>query len=530
MRRRRTGPRLAAGLIALLLSASGPASAEPPEPSAAAVLAQVRAATGGAAWDRVRALSAVGKKTSFGLTGPYRSTEDLVSGRFARRSDYGLLANAEGLDEAGRWRMDNSGAVHSLDSNEARTVAATEAWLAARAYLFPERGTAVLVLLAPATEGAETFDRILATPAGGRGVTLWVRRSDRRLDRATIELDSRIATIRYRDYRLVDGLALPFGIVTDNGDQQDTGSARISRYSVEGPSAAEAPRRPPAAPRDAAIRGHASVAYAPLRIDPASGFALVEARVNGGAPLTFILDTGGHDILTPPAAKGLGLPLSGSGFSSGAGAGHTPTQFTRVASLALGDAEMTDQPFVVLQLDLGQAMGADGKMTPIAGIIGLELFERFTVTLDHAGGRLALRPPAAEPLAGGAAIRFTSDMPLVEASVDGREGWFGLDTGNNAGVILFKAWVEAKGLPAWFDITVDTGGIGVGGALTFRRGHADGLTLAGATLPALPVLLADDHMGALSSRAEAGNIGENVLSRYTVTFDYAHELVRLDRP
>src|SRR5439155_16469723 len=105
---------------------------------------------------------------------------------FARRSDYGLLANAEGLDEAGRWRMDNSGAVHPLDSDEARTVAVTEAWLAARGYLFPERGTADLMLLTPATEGAATFDRVLATPRGGRGVTLWIRRSDSRLERATM--------------------------------------------------------------------------------------------------------------------------------------------------------------------------------------------------------------------------------------------------------------------------------------------------------------------------------------------------------
>jgi hypothetical protein len=521
---------IAAGLIALLLSAAPAVAQQPQASAAAAVLARLKAATGGVAWDRVAMIGATGEKTSFGLKGPYSSSEDLATGRFARRSDYGLHANAEGLDEAGRWRMDNSGAVHPLDSDEARTVAVTEAWLAARGYLFPERGRADLVLLAPATEGAETFDRILATPSGGRGVTLWIRRSDRRLARATIELDTRVATVRYRDYRSVDGLALPFDIATDNGDQQETGEARISRYSLQGPSTAEPPRRPSDAPRDAAIRGGASVAYAPLRRDPASGFALVEARINGGAPLTFILDTGGHDILTPAAARLLGLPLSGSGFSSGAGAGRTPTQFTRVASLALGDAEMTDQPVVVLQLDLGQAMGANGATTPISGVIGLELFERFTVTLDHAAGRLVLRPPSPQPLAGGAAIRFTGDMPLIEASVDGRSGWFGLDTGNTASVILYKAWVEAKGLPAWFDITVDAAGVGVGGAFTFRRGRAGGLTLAGATLPALPVLLADDHMGALSSRSEAGNIGEGVLSRYTVTFDYAHERVRLDPP
>jgi hypothetical protein len=42
------------------------------------------------------------------------------------------------------------------------------------------------------------------------------------------------------------------------------------------------------------------------------------------------------------------------------------------------------------------------------------------------------------------------------------------------------------------------------------------------------VLLAGDNMGGLSSRAEAGNIGESVLSRYRVTFDYRHERMWLD--
>ena len=202
---RRPGLELAAGVFALLLAAA-PASAQQPEASAAALLARLKAATGGERWDRATTVSAAGEKTSFGLKGAYGSAEDLATGRFARRSDYGLLANAEGLDDAGRWRRDNSGGVHPLDSDEARAVAATEAYLARRGYLFPERAGAALTLQDPATEGAETFDRIVVTPQGGRAATLWIRRSDHRLDRAVVALASRIQTVRYRDYRAADGL------------------------------------------------------------------------------------------------------------------------------------------------------------------------------------------------------------------------------------------------------------------------------------------------------------------------------------
>lgn len=520
---------LRTGALALCWAAAASAAgAQPAENAAAVLLAQMKAASGGERWDGVKTLSAVGEKTSFGLSGPYRSAEDLAAGRFARRADYGLFANGEGLDEAGRWRMDNSGWIHPLDSGEARTVAVTEAYLAARGYLFPQRAKAALVLEEPVAEDGGAFDRITATPEGGRAVTLWIARSDHRLDRATFALDSRIATIRYRDYRAVGGLRLPFDIATDNGEGE-LGETRIARYILDAASPADT-RRPEAWSADAAIVSGAPVAYAPFRRDALSGLPIVEVRIDGKGPLLFILDTGGHDSLTSAAAAMLGLPLHGAGFSLGAGEGSTPTRFTRVASVALGEAEMRQQPFMVLQLDLGQALDSVNRPTAISGVIGLQLFERFTVTLDYAAGRLSLRLPGPEAIAGGAPIRFTSDMPLVEASIDGRNGWFGLDTGNSGDMILYKAWVEANGLPSWFEVTVDSAGAGVGGALMFRKGHAGEISLAGATLPAPPILLASDHMGSLSSRAEAGNIGESVLSRYAVTFDYAHERVRLDPP
>jgi hypothetical protein len=520
---------LAAAVLALGLAASGRALAQPADASAAELLAQVKAATGGARWDEVQALSAVGEKTSFGLTGPYRSAEDLATGRFARGADYGLFRNAEGLDEGGRWRMDNSGVAHPLDSDEARTVAVTDGYLAGRGYLFPERARATLQRIDSITEDGRLFDRVLATPEGGRAVMLWIGRADHRLARASMQLGSHPETLRYGDYRPAGGLVLPFDIATDNGDQLETGEAHIARYSLEAAAPAELRRPGPGAP-DAGLGNGRDVAYAPLRMDAMSGFPLVEARINGQGPFLFILDTGGHDILTPAAAKTLGLALRGAGFSLGAGQGSTPTRYTKVAKVTLGEAEMRDQPFVVLQLDLGQAAAPGGGMAPISGIIGLELFERFTVTLDYAAGRLELRLPALEARASGAPIRFTSDMPLALASVDGRSGWFGLDTGNNTDVILFKAWVEAKGLPAWFEVSVDTSGAGVGGALSFRKGRAGVLALAGREVAGLPVLLAGDNLGGLSSKAEAGNIGESVFSRFRVTFDYAHERVSLDPP
>jgi hypothetical protein len=517
---------IVAGTLALAL-ALGTADAAPAgDASARSLLEALKAASGGAAWDRPGEILAEGRKTSFGLEGTYAASEDLASGRFARRADYGLFANAEGLDADGRWRMDNSGGVHPLDSDEAVEVARAEAFLARRGYLHPERGDADYVRLDPQTQGGTTYQRIAATPRDGRSVVLWLDDGGRRLARATIARSNRVETLTFDDYRPVGGLQLPFRISVDDGDQSETGVASIARYRMD--PAGESPARPP--PRaDATLAGRAP---AWLSLDRLSGLPLVEARIDGAAPMLFVLDTGGHDILTPDAVKTLGLHTLGQGFSLGAGAGSTPTQFAKAARLAIGGTELKDPSFIVLDLDLGQGIGPDGKAAPIAGFIGLELFERFAVTLDYARGELRLcRFETAASDQPGTPIRFADDLPLVRAAVAGQPGWFQLDTGNNTRLILFKAWVEASRLSdALGPSAAHVVGAGVGGPVIFHDGKPQTLTLAGVEVPGVEVLLAGDDMGGLSGRFEAGNIGESVLRRFNVSIDYRRERLVLAPP
>ena len=514
--------------LAAALALPAAARSAPSETSAAGpVLAAMRLAMGGGAWSTAGTLRAEGRKTSFGLDGRYEATESLRDGRFVRRADYGLMANAEGLDGAGRWRMDNSGGVHPLDSLEAQAAAVSEAFLARRGYLDPS-AAAAYAALDPSTDGGRIFDRIAATPAGGRPLVLWIDRRDHRLARAEMARSSRSERWRFADYRTVAGLALPFRIETENGDQSETGIARIARYDVLAGNVAVLPPRP-ASRADARLAGRATEVW--LGTDPVSGFALVEARIDAAPPQLFILDTGGHDILTPQAAQTLGLAMRGEGFSLGAGGGSAPTRYAKVDRLAIGGLALVDQPFLVLGLDLGQGAGPDGRRQPLAGIIGLEIFERFAADLDFPKGELRLcRFADAAELQGGGLIRFSDDVPLVLALLDRRPGWFQLDTGNNTQPILFKAWVEAAGLSGGFGLAGgEVAGSGVGGAVRFARGRAASLALAGERLEDLDILLAGENQGSLSARFEAGNLGRSVLSRFTASLDYRRERLFLAR-
>jgi len=495
----------------------------------AAELARLKAATGGAAWDTVSRISATGEKTSFGLRGTYRSVEDLTHGFFEVKCDYKIFVNEEGFDSAGRWRQDNSGQIHPLDSMEAKEVAVTEAYLAARGYLFPERVPAAISSLGSSREGAAIYLRIIATPTHGRVVTLWINASTHLLDRAVLQLSIGEKVIRYADYRRVGSLILPFSISVEHRDENETGVAVVQSYDVAAPSNQPEIVRPAPVLADFVMANNADEVRVPGYLDGASGFFIVFAKINGRGPFPFILDSGGHDILTPFAVRELGLESFGKGFSTGAGAGSTPTEFTRVNSVAIGAATIASQPFTILHIDLGAARDPAGKSQPIAGILGLELFERFVVTVDYQHGILLLRLPAGTPAKArsGIPMRFTSDMPVVEASLDGNAGWFNVDTGNNTDLIVFRTWAASNPM-ASLSKGPQMHGSSVGGAIDMRRGQARTFEIGDQKLTDLTVLLAADMEGSLSAKWEAGNIGNSVLRHFKVTFDYRSELIYLE--
>jgi hypothetical protein len=511
---------------AAAIRSGAPASAQR---DAGGVLQELRQASGGVAWDTTEAIVATGTKQSFGLSGRYSSIETLGAGFFKRSADYGLLRNAEGLDSSGRWRMENSGGLHPLDSDEARTVARTEAYLAARGYFFPDRNPVSLAAETPATKDGHEFDRIEATPAGGRMVELWIDRSDHLLRRAVIQLATVTETIEYRDYRRSGALVLPFEIVTDSGDQPETGVARINDYRVTSASAAQSLLQRPAAPTDARVRSATGRAVARFSIDKDSGFPIIWASINGGEALPFILDTGGHDIVTPVAARNLGLTIVGRGFSLGAGAGSTATQFTKVQRLSIGEADIVETPFTVLDIDLGETTDGQGRRARIAGLLGLELFERFRVLLKS-DGQAVLEDPGLSPggdYAASMPISFTRDMPLIEATLAGHQGTFAFDTGNNTGLIVSPGWAKQTGVSALFAGRPAAGGQSVGGSLSLRSGVKLPLSVGSLSIGPIDSTLSGENMGSLSSRSEAGNIGLAPFAGFDVVIDYPHGLIKL---
>lgn len=281
-------------------------------------------------------------------------------------------------------------------------------------------------------------------------------------------------------------------------------------------------KRPPRLPGDVSMRGDVRMASTPMILE--GGALLVEASINGAAPLPFILDTGGHAILTETAAKKLGIKGEGKGISTGSGPGSMSVAYARVDSLALGEADIRDQAMLIMPF--GFSFSDRGEREPIAGILGLEVFERFAVTFDYDHDRLLLAPfdrGEEPPVAMGTAVplRFTFDMPLIDGSLDGKPGVFGIDTGNSGHLLVFPQWLERNGLiDRYRKGYALAGGGGVGGPFVSRISHIESLGMGDLTVRRHVAQLTPPDAGATANVSEAGNIGQDVLSHFIVHMDY----------
>jgi predicted aspartyl protease len=511
-----------------LLPQSQPIQASSPE-AARILLEHVRSAAGGEVWNSIREIQGEGSKVSFGLTGDFHSTEQIETGFFSREAKYSLFSNAEGLDSNGRWRLDNSGQIHNLDSAEAKAVAVSEAYISARGYLFVDSSLATVRLCDMPANPESTCISVL--PKGGREMSLWINSKTYLVERIEMPLSVGSESFSFADYRRVDGIFLPFEITVNHGDESESGVARLSNYRISRADIGGLLKRPQLTTTDISIDSGSEEATVHGFLDKESGFFIIEAKVNGQGPYPFILDTGGHDILTPGMTHRLGLKAAGQGFSTGAGAGTTPTEFTTVSSLSMGGTTVIRQPFTILHIDLGTAE-EKGKRVPIAGILGLEIFERFAVTMDYKAEKVTLRPADRYLHQGrGVAVPlvFTSDMPLCEAKIDGHSGVFGIDTGNNTDVIIFHAWAVANGIGQGSS-NDEMNGSSVGGELKLGKGRIQRFTIGGFELGATDALFSSDTSGSLSARSEGGNLGNSILSRFVVTFNFRSGTMYLDQP
>ncbi len=505
-------------LLVLLGTAGAVASAR--ADSAAEVLAAARAASGGAAWDRVAIVQGVGTEAYAGLNGRWQLTEDASSGRYAQLEDFAVYKVSEGFDGRQHWRQDRSGGVHALDSAFAMRSTRTDAWLARRGYLKAD-DTAVYATPEERVEGGVRYWTVQATPADAEPAQLWFDAATHRLARVVRQMPISVLVVRLEDYREVEGVSLPHRIVITDENGESPATVTIERYALlaAGDDRLFARAQPPDDTRLAR----------PTRLRAEiDGQVVVRAMLNGKGPFGFIVDTGGHNILTPEAVRALGLKAVGRGQSGGAGEGTLPEQAVRVTDLRIGAARLKDAYFSVIPF--GWDTVERGTRPPLAGLLGLDIFERFIVRIDYRRAVLDLIPMGTPVSCAGEQlpIRFEDDSPEVEGTLDGAAGIVNIDTGNGGSTVVQGVWAARSGVADRLKRGIETVSFGSGGISRNWESEGHALRLGSLLLPDTVFRYAEDSKGAFSSRTEAANAGYDVLAHYTVTFDYGRSRVCLE--
>ena len=270
---------------------------------------------------------------------------------------------------------------------------------------------------------------------------------------------------------------------------------------------------PPVAPA-------APIAAVPFRWTP--GQIEVEVSVNGDQPAWFILDTGAEfSILDEQLARHLGLatyPRRGR-------------QFARGVTLRLGAIGMQDQEVMVFRLENFRRQGRS-----IVGVIGYDLFRRYVISIDYAARTLAFHEPRtyqADRSASSIAIAFVNRLVTVPVTISLADStWINatviLDTGASQALILRHPFAESHDLlqRAAKHPTTRAGSLETT-TVTFAKLPAKQLTLGAFSFHDPVLRLYMSASGAGGDTETDGALGNEVLRRFTATFDYSRNQLYL---
>ena len=262
---------------------------------------------------------------------------------------------------------------------------------------------------------------------------------------------------------------------------------------------------------------------------------LIKVRINNSETLWFIFDTGDKvAIVDLERAKSLNLNLQGEVNVGGAGPGTLRGSYVRDASLSVVGLEGNKQP-VLLALPLQGMQSKFGH--DIDGIIGGDFIKQFVVEVDYPAQVLRLRDKDKFLYSGSGEIvpmnLNSGGHPIISAdvTVTGRpaiKGKFIVDLGSGFSLALHSPFVEQQGLLESQKTIKALGGGGAGGRVSGRTGRIAELKIGKFQIENPLTLFSQDKAGAFASSELQGNIGQMILSKFTVLLDYGRDRIILE--
>ncbi len=280
------------------------------------------------------------------------------------------------------------------------------------------------------------------------------------------------------------------------------------------------------------------VARIPFELN--NNLIVIPVVVNGMLPLKFILDTGVRStILTDKTLSDLlNLTYTRKYTIAGAGGGKTAEAFiTNNVSLDLPGIHGLGHTLLVLAEDYLELPSYLG--TEVHGILGYELFSRFVIKIDYVHKILTVMTPEEfKPKSKyqKIPIRIEDTKPYITGEVVQMEetritAKLLIDTGASHALMLESTSDARIKLPT--NYISNTIGRGLGGIIMGKVGRIESLTL-GKFKSEYPIVSFPDPNSYIDSLKMGsvfrnGSVGGEMLSRFTIIFDYPNEYVYLKK-
>lgn len=469
----------------------------------------------------VHAYRADGRIVLNGRSGEF-STYYAVPDMFYFEMRFETVSMAVAFDGRTAWMRDFNGHVSELAGYE-RTELLRQIYLSSYSYVCDDRmpGSALYEGLVEIEEAV--CHEILLIPFDLDTIRVYLDTATALTVLQTSRLDNLETRSRYSDYRWVSGIRLPF-----RSESKAVGAPIESDLIIDSLRLNAEFDHSIFSPGETTVMDY----YFPpdadvvvLKFELTRGHIAVDVKVNGRQSAKFILDSGAAiNLIDTELADELGLTDVGSITARGV-AGYEKIGLVRLDSLAVGDLVLYNQTIGRFELaDMFRAY--DQK--PKHGLLGYDFLSRFPILIDYDGTRISIfNPENFAPPSGGVEVpfRLTSRAPTIDASVAGVTGSFLIDLGSAFGLILHRRFVERHKLGLSLSDFKDLRGsvAGVGGFLTGKSAVAPTFEFGSLKMDRVPIIIPDGESGLSGSEELAGVIGNELLGRFLVLFDYRNQ-------
>jgi hypothetical protein len=256
-------------------------------------------------------------------------------------------------------------------------------------------------------------------------------------------------------------------------------------------------------------------AHIPFQLAASRTVPVVQAKVNGKGPFSFLFDTGaGGTVLDEEFVKSLGLELGAEQpIGDPSGAKRIVAREVSIDSIEIGDVRLRGITAVAMDRKRFDA-GEDLK-----GVLGLPLFAENLFTLDYPAKEIVVAKGALEKDGEGVlAYDAEGPLPRIELTLDGKKILAHIDSGAPSGWTFPKAFLEGA---KWKEEPKVVGrGRTVNNEFEVWSGRLAGTLRLGPIEIAEPVVNFNDQF-------PSANVGYRALREYAITFDQKNHRVGL---